>query len=277
MAEIPAATAAIDFLCRGQDAGVIVLGLCSGAYLGFHTALADKRVRGLALVNQQKYVWVEGMPLSVVQRNTLRNTSFYMQGLKQAHVWRRLLRGEIHVRRIAPVLAGRVLRRLLAMAEAHLGDLLPLQTETGRVRRWFQALYRRNVRVQVVLSPNDPGIDELEQYFGAGFARLRRFPNVSLVRLSNADHTLSTAAARQGFTDAFTDWLRRSFGLGRTDAVAGALLSLRPGALPRDDAGEDHPSGHPSPDQAVPMPDRPRVMGFRPMWRPWADPAGSRS
>lgn len=178
--------------------GVVVIGLCSGAHVALHVA-ADPGVRGLVLVNLQKYVWQDGIPLRVVQRNTKRPTQFYLRGLHNAAVWRRVLKGDVDVRGIAGALAGRAWRRLRSLVD----PLLPAGAGTGApsryglVRGWFRDLARRGVPVLYVLSFNDPGLDELEEYFGASGIRLRRFGNVQLRRLENADHTLTHCRARE--------------------------------------------------------------------------------
>lgn len=188
------ARAGLRWLAARCGEGVVVIGLCSGAHVALHVA-TDPAVRGLALVNLQKYVWQDGIPLRVVQRNTKRPTQFYLRGLHSSAVWRRVLKGEVDVAGIARVLAGRVLRRLRSLADPVLPGGGP--SRYGLVRGWFRDLARRGVPVLYVLSCNDPGLDELEEYFGAWGIRLRRLGNVRLHRLENADHTLTHRRARE--------------------------------------------------------------------------------
>ncbi len=56
--------AAIDFLQAecGVDR-VVLVGMCSGAYHAFHTALADSRVAAIVLLRPQVFSWEEGEAL----------------------------------------------------------------------------------------------------------------------------------------------------------------------------------------------------------------------
>jgi alpha/beta superfamily hydrolase len=189
------ARAGLRWLEAQCGSGVVVIGLCSGAHVALHVA-ADPAVRGLVLVNLQKFIWQEGIPLRVVQRNTKRPTQFYVRNLGNAAVWRRVLRGEVNVSGIFRALAGRALRRVRSRADPLLASCRGTPSDYGRVRAWFRDLERRGVPVLYVLSFNDPGLDELEEHFGASGTRLRRFGNVRLHLLHNADHTLMHLRAR---------------------------------------------------------------------------------
>lgn len=190
------ACAGLDWLSEATELRVTVMGMCSGAYTALQAALHDQRVGAVALVNLQRFVWNPGTSLRVVQRNTKRTTQFYMQHLRTAAVWRRLRKGEIDVVGIGRTLTGRLVRRLRSNADPLLA-VFGAKSRFGTVRRWFQTLQDRKIPVLFVLSENDPGLDELEEYFGGSGRRLAEFDNVSMEILHNADHTLSHHSSRQ--------------------------------------------------------------------------------
>ena len=61
---------------------------------------------------------------------------------------------------------------------------------------------------------NDPGIEELAEYFGRDGARLRRQPHVTYRVLQNADHTLGAWPVRAALIDSIRAWYRSVWGDG---------------------------------------------------------------
>ena len=183
-------------LARRAQRPVVVLGVCSGAYHALQAAFRDRRVDGLILVNLQRFVWREGDPSDIVRRTDLRPTRFYLRNILSAQAWLRLLRADFDVANLARVLVMRLLRRALAGIDPVLNRLPGGSTRVGRIRRGMQALADRGMPILYVLGCNDPGIEELAEYFGRDGWRLRRQPNVTLRVLEGADHTLGAHALR---------------------------------------------------------------------------------
>ncbi len=203
-------TAGVDFLAASCRGSIIVFGMCSGAYHAFQAALDDARIRGLILVNLQKFVWRDGESLTVVQRTTFRTTRFYLRNLACMDVWHRLILGRINVGGIVRVLAGRALRQLAAMLDPMIARLRG-ETRIGMVRRQMRQLTARSVPILYVLSGNDPGLDEVTEYFGLRGWRLRRHTNLTLRVLEKADHTLSAHWARERLRQCIASYLHQRF------------------------------------------------------------------
>jgi hypothetical protein len=204
--------AGVDFITARFDGPVIVFGMCSGAYHAFQAALTDQRIGGLILVNLQRFVWREGDSLAVVQRTTFRTTGFYLRNLASPSMWRRLARGQINVAGITSTLARRAIRQLAAAADPAIA-VLQGETTVGMVRRQIAELSARRVQILYVLSGNDPGLDEIAEYFGFRGWRLRRDRMVMFHRLNRADHTLGARWARLRLERAVAVYLRQHFGL----------------------------------------------------------------
>lgn len=223
----------IDELSRRFAGPVLLLGLCSGAFHALQVACQDRRVAGLLLVNLQKFAWQDGESLSVVQRTTFRTTNFYLRNLVSPLVWHRLLHGEINVGGITRALAGRALRRAVAAADPALAPLRRHETQVGRVRRQIRELRQRRMPILFVLSGNDPGLDEIAEYFGAQGRQFRRQPNVMFRMLSGADHTLSAHWARQALQRLVAAFLRERchLAIGAGEATPPAPARLTPSRL----------------------------------------------
>jgi hypothetical protein len=187
---------------------VVVLGVCSGAYHALQAAYRDERVGGLILVNLQRFVWREGDPSDVVRRTDLRPTRFYLRNILSAQAWLRLLRADFDVVNLVRVLGTRLLRRAMAGVDPLLNLLPGGTTRVGRVRRAVEALGDRGLPVLYVLGCNDPGVEELAEYFGRDGWRLSRRPNVTMRVLQGADHTLGSHELRAVLIQDIRDWCR---------------------------------------------------------------------
>jgi alpha-beta hydrolase superfamily lysophospholipase len=203
-------SAGVDFLAARFRGPIIVLGMCSGAYHAFQAALDDHRIDGLILLNLQKFVWHGGESLSVVQRTTFRTTGFYLRNAANPAVWRRLCRGQVNIGGIAGALASRAVRHVAAVADPAIAAVRG-ETCVGMVRRQLDELARRSVEMLYLLSGNDPGLDEISEYFGMRGWLLRRNPKVIFRTLTGADHTLSAHWARQRLQQMIAAYLRQRF------------------------------------------------------------------
>ena len=201
--------AGIDELSRRCQSPMLLLGMCSGAFHALRAAYRDRRISGLMLVNLQKFVWDEGESLSVVQRTTFRTTRFYLHHLASPSVWHRIIHGEVNLGGISRTLATRVLRRAAAAADPLLALFGREETRVGCVRREIRALRQRHMPILFVLSGNDPGLDEIAEYFGAQGRQFRRQSNVMFRMLEGADHTLSARWAREALLRLIATFLRQ--------------------------------------------------------------------
>lgn len=185
--------AAIDELqARGADK-ICVAGLCSGAHLAFHTALADVRVRGLVMINLQRFIWKPGYSLEIAMRESCRSTDFYKRSILKPETWKRLLRGEIRLAGIGAQMASRLCGMVLARAADALGRG---ESESAAVRAGLSGLAGRGVKILLVYSDNDGGIDELARHLGAGGKGLAAYRGARLEILRGGDHNLTPYSAR---------------------------------------------------------------------------------
>ncbi|MBK9082387.1 MAG: alpha/beta fold hydrolase [Rhizobiales bacterium] len=180
--------AAIDLLAARGFADVAVIGPCSGAHLGFHTAVRDPRIAQLAMINLQVFVWTPGRSLAIAMRQSTRSAQHYRRRLFELDTWRRLVSGDLDLRTIASGVAARLRRRGAERLKALAGR----DADGATILTRFQALAERNQQVLLIYSDNDGGLDELAAHLGPNGARLARLPGMRVELLPDADHNLTS-------------------------------------------------------------------------------------
>jgi pimeloyl-ACP methyl ester carboxylesterase len=157
-ARLPEVIAAADALADLAPGGIVASGLCSGAEMAFHAALADHRLIGTVLVNMPAIGWdplaeTDGAAPPAGKR-TLRS---YGRAIRAGGL-RRVMRGDVDLLRVAGALTrhatSHVGRRLRSVARR--GD-----PEAARVRRQMNQLAGRGVETLFVFSDDDPGLPEV--------------------------------------------------------------------------------------------------------------------
>ena len=96
--------------------------------------------------------------------------------------------------------AYHALRSLAAMSAGSREDQAPSQPE-----RDFLTLAGRGVRVDFVHAEADPGIGELERWFGPDGERVTALPGVRKTVIPSADHLLTPRHARAMLADILAD------------------------------------------------------------------------
>jgi alpha-beta hydrolase superfamily lysophospholipase len=197
---------AMTFLGRTIEAERFVLfGICSGAYLAFHTAVADRRVSGQILVNPQTFEWREGDSLEIkMKKESYKATRFYRRALLKKDTWQRLYRREINLRGIADELYGRT-RQHLAARVSRVLSMSP--DRTSQVARSFLEISDRGTHSLLVYSGNDGGIDVVESHLGAGGGSMRRRKNFRFEIIDGADHTITPLASQETLEQILTGYM----------------------------------------------------------------------
>ena len=173
----------------------VLVGLCSGAYLAYHTAIADARVAGQVLVNPYAFEWKEGDPVAPRLREAIHSTRFYVRALLDPGIWARALRGDVNAMHIARLLSERFYARLDSALPAISARLRGRLAPTNGVQRAFSALCERGVESALVSSFDDGGIDMVAGYLGTDARKMRGSKNFSF-EIVSADHTFATIASQ---------------------------------------------------------------------------------
>jgi pimeloyl-ACP methyl ester carboxylesterase len=188
----------------------ILVGLCSGAYVAFQTALADPRVTGLVLINPRRLDWSEGETLQSAMQRSYKSSHFYRRALLQPQTYRRLLQGEIDVRGIA----GRLAALARARFERAGRRLLGRAPDEENVLANMRLLSQRGTDILLIVAEADDGLDYLEYHIGPRGRLMRNAANFRMLMVSGADHTLSHTDSQRRVIDAVREHLdqRRHIG-----------------------------------------------------------------
>jgi hypothetical protein len=139
---------AMTFLSRTIGAERFVLiGICSGAYLAFHTTVADSRVSGQILVNPQTFQWRGGdSPRAQDQEGEPKPIRFIATPFREGHLGASV-RQEINLRGIA----GEPPSVVRAQKPASRASARPPPCPRRGRRR--SPLFRRHLRSRFALAP----------------------------------------------------------------------------------------------------------------------------
>lgn len=193
---------AVEALDRAGHARPILVGICSGANAVFHGALDNPRVRGLILVNLQKFIWKMGTSLKIENSRQRRPLGFYIRSVIRAKAWRRLVSGHVDVTAIIVVMGRRLLSGVHHRLCLSLETILGIETRSGQVVRYLRTLDARKVELSLLYSEADPGLSELTHQFRRNYKGLQEMPHVRVEMLPKADHALLDRTARAQFIEA---------------------------------------------------------------------------
>lgn len=198
--------AAIDCLEAQGHREFVLIGLCSGAYLAFHTAVQDTRVSSQVMVNLQRFIWRDGDTLAVTTRTSAKMAgdlgSELMGAFRKPQLLRRLLRGG----RKEWGTAWALLRRAGELAGTYAGRLFRVERE---VARSFRLLSQVGTDTVLVYSGGDGGLVELEVHnLRREGARLAGHDHVQVEIITGADHTLTLRPARESLARIIETHLR---------------------------------------------------------------------
>ncbi|WP_448208309.1 alpha/beta fold hydrolase [Azospirillum sp. sgz302134] len=193
------ARAALDALEAQGHRTAVVIGLCAGAAVALHTALADTRVVGQSLVNPGRFFLGDGDTAEAVINQAMKPTAAYLPRLAEPETWRAILRNDGKAARVLRGLSERAARRLRIRAERLRATLTGGGDDPEDVVHWFQRLSDRGVCTLLVHSEGDVTLGELETHAGPDGAALRAMPNMRMERIAGADHSLMLRSARERF------------------------------------------------------------------------------
>ncbi|CAA9434298.1 MAG: hypothetical protein AVDCRST_MAG51-2813 [uncultured Ramlibacter sp.] len=180
-------SAAMDSLAMHGCREFVLMGICSGSYVAYQTALADPRVGGLVLMNSRLLEWTPshvGGGWQDSMQQYAKSSDYYRRALLKPGVWRRLLRGEVNVRLIA--------NRFLALGRAWALRWLSAGGKSDqRLLARMKRLVARGTDVLMLVSDADDGRDYVEFHFGASGSRLRGSSRFHMAYVPEADHTFT--------------------------------------------------------------------------------------
>lgn len=176
---------ALDVLqTRGLGERFVLGGLCSGACWSFHCALQDPRVVGALLLNPRALFWDP----------TLETERELRRGVMRTSAWRKVLRGDVPLGRLAEV-AAKAPRAPLQLARRSFERQRTRSADSDRLALAFDSLRDAGKPLLFLFSGDEPLHEELVR--DGYVAHASRWPNVRFEALPGADHTLRPIAAQR--------------------------------------------------------------------------------
>ena len=171
----------------------VALGLCSGAHTSFHAGLQfeDESIGELILINPLTFYWEEGFE----QATQFEDAVAYRKSLRDGSRWRKLLRGDVNLRRLWRVALGQVHARVKARAEALKEIVAP--HKASRLAHDLRRLAAMRRRMTLFVAESDPGREILMTSARRATSQGLRNGRIRFEMIPQADHTFSQMKPRR--------------------------------------------------------------------------------
>lgn len=171
---------------------ITLLGLCSGAYASFQTALADPRVRNIVLLNPEVFHLKDGSP-KFSQTEQSHAARHYKESLLDPDKWKKLLTGKANVRYIAGFVVAKAKTTLETAKERIEARITKVpQGLAGDLHRFAKG----GVKVTVVMAHGDSGYESLMSQLSADLDGLKQI-GFRLELTPGPDHTFNDFSTRE--------------------------------------------------------------------------------
>jgi len=195
---------AMNYLAAERGIGRFVLvGLCSGADMSLKTACCDPRVVGAVLLNAQGDQLDTGDELRSYILTRKKARYYWKTALFNPKIWLKALTGEADY--------GDIFRVLV----------FPLRSKFARKKRVssgpshdaanLRLLAERGVRLLLVFSEADTGLDYLHEVLGDELQQLCSSGKIGVHVIPNADHLFTLLRNQERLLELVRDWAHECF------------------------------------------------------------------
>jgi len=200
---------AIDELSALHLDEIALIGVCSGAFLAFQSALADPRVSRILLANPQ--FWLPPTPEKLADplKGAYGSTWGYVSKFFSVSTWRRALGGELKLatlRGIAREISARMASRGLAAVQRASARWLRRSLGQGKLVAQLRKLQARGCQVRLLLSEGDPAWETLAALIPGGDLRVLD-GLMEIVAAEGADHAFVMRRTREEFLQRISEFL----------------------------------------------------------------------
>lgn len=209
----------VDWMRARGVRELTVGGLCAGASHALSAVLAGQPIDAACLVNCPVFAPKAGFKPGDDQR--FKDIAHYNKSIKSTRSWRKLLSGNVDLRRIARVAIWKVVlegKHIAGEAARRIGVPMPRD-----LSRRFTALARRGVRLHFLYSGDDPGLVRLAVEAGSSVPKLCRAGQFSMHVFTGANHIFTQRWAQASLRQALSQILR-----------PGTMSPQTPGTPPRN-------------------------------------------
>jgi hypothetical protein len=188
--------AALEYLRREGCASFALVGLCSGAYHVFKAGLElrDVPIERLVSINPWYFEWREGLSLDTTV-NHYGSVAAYRSAAGDPARWKRLLRGEVDMKRLARVGWAHVAKTLRGRWDDLRETVSP--ANGTRLSRELRALAAMRRPFHLIQSDGEPAETILATEARLASRRMARHGLLTIHPIRGADHTFSRFAHRE--------------------------------------------------------------------------------
>ncbi len=187
---------ALDYMSVSRAGPAMVVGRCSGAYVAFRSCVEDPRWAACVAINPYAFVWDPTLSGAAALQVAPKALQEYAQKALSTETVRRLLKGEINVRHAVTNIARALSRRIMKVVLPVFGILSDDERRDRALKSELKTLVERSLKLSLIYSRNDPGLENFHHHFGAGGKGLKPFPDVTVTMVADADHNFTPRAAR---------------------------------------------------------------------------------
>ncbi|SOZ37915.1 Hydrolase (plasmid) [Cupriavidus neocaledonicus] len=195
-------SAAVDWMRARGFRYIVLAGVCSGAFLSLHAALANSGVNGLVLANLVKFRWDRADDRSAGKGT--RSWQGWLSAARRGGNWQRMLQGHVRIGPLAAAMARHAYRNATERVAFRLTRLRggeDLASATAYARAAMRSLDERGVRIAMLYGSDDMGLEEARLRFGRDLEALATFAHITVHRHGCMDHALFLAEGREVFCD----------------------------------------------------------------------------
>ena len=235
-------SAAVDWMRAQGFRRVMLAGVCSGAFLGLQTALANPGVDGLLMTNLVKFRWDSSDDATA--KEGIRTWNSVIDAASKTSNWRRLWGGKARVWPVVVGVARHLSRRMRERGAAGMarlrGNGKPHESVTTYAIAAMQELNRRGVRTEFLYGSADVGLDEARFRLGRNLDALSGLEHIGVSLCDGIDHSLFLEHGREQFCDRLMRQVR-----AHLDEMAAPATHATPAAeadgLLADSSGDAEP------------------------------------
>lgn len=180
-------------------AEISLVGLCSGAYHGFKSAVSGVKLRRMIAINPLTFFWKAGMRLAIPEFQVVAEAARYRTIALELSSWLRVLRGDVDVLaairsvlRIAWLAVCNMVRSAARILRIPLKDDLAQELQTA---------VRGGVELIFIFAESDPGRQLLLTQGGKMVRRLQQRHALQIEIVAAADHTFTRHWAQARLMD----------------------------------------------------------------------------
>jgi len=175
----------------------VLSGICSGARISFQIACCDPRVIGMALINAQTYQYGASDALRAYITKRKATRYFWKIAIFNSKSWLKAIQGKVHYRSILKVF-GFQLKSLIPRRKKMWSEKTNLVAD-------FRLLIERGVRLLLVYSEGDPGLDFFQLILGDEFHELTSYGRLK-VEIMRGGHTFTPLSSQAHLLEVFSNW-----------------------------------------------------------------------